>query len=54
MKKKENKKELLNLNFLDLTNKTKKIGPMDFPRLVCSRRIEVNYLASFSRPSEYF
>lgn len=54
MKKKYNLKELLNLELLDYTNLTPKVGDLDMPFVACSAPLEVDYLATYSQPSTYF
>lgn len=54
MRKKNNLKQSLNLNFLDYTNLTTKHGGYDLPRVRCDRIPKFDYLATYSQPSTYF
>ncbi len=53
MKKKKNLKKRLNLNYLDLTNKTPKEGEYDFPSLLCDPTVLPDYLALYTQVCEY-
>lgn len=54
MVKKNNLKELLNLNFVDLTNKTYLIGKYDLPYVRCPNVMNPDYLALYSETCNYF
>ena len=54
MRYKHNLKKLLNLNILDYTNQTVKIGDVDMPYIRCGIVPEIDYLATYSQPSTYF
>lgn len=45
--------QLLNLNYLTLTNKTVSCGDMDLPALCCKTEIYPDFLALYSEPSLY-
>ena len=53
MKKRHDLKKRLNLSYLDLTNKTWKIGLYDFPKLLCNPSVLPDYIALYTQPSEY-
>lgn len=54
MVKKNNLKELLNLNFVVLTNKTYLIGKYDLPYIRCPNVMNPDYLALYSETCNYF
>ena len=54
MVKKKNLKKLLNLNFVDLTNKTYHIGKYDLPYVNCPNVLNPDYLALYSERCNYF
>ena len=43
----------LNLNYLRLTGETSLVGPYGFPSLATPPKVVIDYLALYSRPSEY-
>ena len=53
MKRKQDLQKKLNLNYLDLTNKTRKVGQFDFPELLCNPPVLPDYIALYTQPSEY-
>ena len=53
MKWKNDLKKKLNLSYLDLTNKTRKVGIYNFPRLLCNPSVLPDYIALYTQPSEY-
>lgn len=53
MVKKKNLKKLLNLNFIDLTNKTYSCGKYDLPYVKCSNIENPDYLALYSETFNY-
>lgn len=53
MIKKKNSKKLLNLSFLDLTNRTYYCGKYDLPYIKCSNLVDPNYLALYSERVNY-
>lgn len=53
MKRKHDLQKRLNLNYLDLTNKTWKVGEFDFPKLLCNPPVLPDYIALYTQPSEY-
>lgn len=53
MRFKQDLKKKLNLNFLDVTNKTICVGKYDFPKLYCDPDEYPDYLALYSQPCEY-
>ena len=54
MKRRKNLKKLLNLNMVDYTNLTTKLGELDMPYICCNVVPKVDYLANYSQPSTYF
>ena len=46
-------KDLLNLNYLDLTNKTIKVGKYDFPYVKCPAIDNINYIALYKELKDY-
>ncbi len=54
MVKKKELKKLLNLNFVDLTNKTYLVGKYDLPYVSCSLTSNPDYLALYSERRNYF
>ena len=52
--KKKNLKKLLNLNFVDLTNKTYLVGKYNLPYIKCLNVINPDYLALYSERCNYF
>lgn len=56
MRRKSNLKNLLNLNIIDETNLTPKVGDLDMPYIQCGceKIPHFDYLASYSQPSTYF
>lgn len=54
MVKKKKLKELLNLNFVDLTNKTYLVGKYDLPYVNCPNVLNPDYLALYSERCNYF
>ena len=54
MKNYENLRELLNLSYLSLTNKTISCGKMDLPAINCNVSIYPDYIALYSEPGKYF
>lgn len=46
-------RSLLNLSYLNLTNKTYVIGEYDFPTLYCSTNVLPDYLALYNQPADY-
>ena len=53
MVKKDNLKELLNLNFVDLTNRTYNCGKYDLPYVKCPNLVNPDYLALYSETINY-
>ena len=53
MKKHKKLMQLLNLNYLTLTNKTVSCGDMDLPALYCKTEVYPDYLALYSEPKLY-
>lgn len=53
MIKKENLKDLLNLNFVDLTNRTYNCGKYDLPYIKCPNIVSPDYLALYSETFNY-
>ncbi len=53
MIKKENLKKLLNLNFVDLTNRTYNCGKYDLPYIKCPDIVNPDYLALYSETFNY-
>ena len=53
MKSKRDLQKKLNLSYLDLTNKTWKVGEFDFPKLLCNPSVLPDYIALYTQPSEY-
>ena len=53
MKRKHDLQKRLNLSYLDLTNKTWKVGEFDFPKLLCNPSVLPDYIALYTQPSEY-
>lgn len=46
-------KKMLNLNYLDLTNKTNKVGKYDFPCLKCPALYNIDYIALYGELKGY-
>ena len=46
-------RRLLNLNYLNYTNKTYTVGELDIPLLYCSTDIVPDYLALYNQPGNY-
>lgn len=53
MKKQSNLQKKLNLSYLDLTNKTQKIGEYNFPRLLCNLPALPDYICLYTQVCEY-
>ena len=53
MKKRNNLARCLNLNYLELTNKTTACGEMDMPALFCNTKQYPDFLALYSEPGLY-
>lgn len=53
VRKEKDLRELLNLNYLKLTQKTLPTGELDLPALYCSTDIVPDYLALCSQPATY-
>ncbi len=53
MIKKKNLKKLLNLNFVDLTNRTYNFGKYNLPYIKCPNLVNPDYLALYSEKSNY-
>ena len=53
MKKKKNLKKLLNLSFVDLTNRTYNCGKYDMPYVKCPNLVNPDYLVLYSEKSNY-
>ena len=53
MKMKTDLAKRLNLEYINLYNKTKLVGKYDFPILYCDLPIFPDYIALYSQPSEY-
>lgn len=53
MIKKKNLKKLLNLNFVDLTNRTYNCGKYDLPYIKCPNIVNPDYLALYSETFNY-
>lgn len=53
MRDKKELRKLLNLNYLDLTNKTFCVGKYDMPKLYCDPIEFPDYIALYSQPCEY-
>lgn len=53
MVEKDNLKQLINLNFIDLTNQTYSCGKYDLPYVRCPKNIEIDYLALYSEVNNY-
>lgn len=53
MRKKDNLRKLLNLNYVDLTNQTYHIGEFDFPNIKCPNGVSPDYLALYSEKNNY-
>ncbi len=53
MRNKENLCELMNINYLHLTNKTLCVGKYNLPSLYCSVEEYPDYIALYSQPCEY-
>ena len=49
----KNMVNLLNMNTMTLTNIEGYSGEYDFPNLFCDSTPNIDYLAMYSRPSEY-
>ena len=54
MKKIYDLKKKLNLNYLDLTNKTTCFGKLGLPRLTCNTNFKPDYIALSGQPCDYF
>lgn len=54
MKKRKDLKKILNLNYLDLTNKTTCFGKLGLPRLTCHTKFKPDYIALSGQPCDYF
>ena len=52
MRKKDNLRKLLNLNYVDLTNQTYHIGEFDFPNIKCPNGVSPDYLALYSEKKQ--
>ena len=50
---KKDLRRLLNLNYLNYTNKTPAVGTFDLPQLYCSTDIIPDYLALYNQPGDY-
>lgn len=50
---KEKLRKKLNLNYLTLTNKTHRVGELDFPEIMCPYIVEPDYLALYSEKRNY-
>ena len=46
-------KSLLNLNYLDLTNKTHKVGKYDLPSVKCPAIYDIDYIALYKELRNY-
>lgn len=46
-------KKLLNLNYLDLTNMTNKVGKYDMPSIICPEVSGINYIALYKEKKDY-
>lgn len=53
MRDKKDLRKLLNLNYLDLTNKTVCVGKYDMPKVYCNPTELPDYIALYSQPCEY-
>lgn len=53
MRDKKNLKKLLNLNYLDLTNRTICYGKYDLPSVYCRLETDPDYIALYSQPCDY-
>ncbi len=53
VRKEKDIRELLNFNYLKLTQKTLPVGELDLPALYCSTDIVPDYLALYSQPDTY-
>lgn len=53
MRFRQDLKKKLNLNFLDVTNKTVCVGKYDLPKLYCDPDEYPDYLALYSQPCDY-
>ena len=53
MVKKDNLKSLINLNFVDLTNRTYYCGKYDLPYIRCPNLVDPDYLALYSETFNY-
>lgn len=53
MREKKDLQRLLNLNFLDLTNKTVCVGGYDLPKVFCNLEEYPDYIALYSQPCDY-
>lgn len=51
---KKDLKRILNLNYLDLTNLTYKIGKYDLPSISCPNIEYIDYIALYGQPQDYF
>ena len=54
MKRKKNLKKLLNLEILDYTNITFKIGDLDMPYVRCKEIPNIDFIANYSQKKFYF
>ncbi len=52
-RRKKDLRRLLNLNYLNYTNKTHAVGDYDLPQLYCSTKIIPDYLALYNQPGDY-
>lgn len=43
----------LNLNYLELTNQTRYVGPFDLPSLACNIEVPPDYIALYNQPGLY-
>jgi len=53
MKYRNDLKKKLNLNYLDLTNKTHKKGNFDLPELLCDLPVKPDFIALYTQPGYY-
>lgn len=54
MKQKKDLKKKLNLEVLNYTNLTHKVGKYDMPYVYCGEISNIDFLANYSQPSTYF
>lgn len=45
--------KLLNLNYLDVTNKAQAVGAFDLPAMTCNTRVLPDYIALYNHPGDY-